>query len=241
MITPGFTVWSLLAILAYTTVFVVILATRRKNSNAAPKKNTLMKLPLETRLEIYRYLLIAPGIIKEPGVLIWNTNHFSVDLRATPDIDATILRTCRQIYTEALPVLYSENMFQFFKMPYLKMFRTQGLDTTSSIGSALGNKSLGIPRFGLRANPQGRLTFIKNVSFAFSSAEIKGLSAEEARARILKEWRPFVENQSDPPHEIHFPALELLCLDFRNLKVKDGRGISDLSSQNSGLLRDFDG
>jgi len=42
-------------------------------------------------------------------------------------VDTTVLRTCRQIYFEALPILYEENYFVFFSPQALDMFRDKGL------------------------------------------------------------------------------------------------------------------
>lgn len=48
----------------------------------------------------------------------------------------TILGTCRRIYQEALPVLYSENEFFFNDIDHLRNFQTAGLATTH--GKLLG-------------------------------------------------------------------------------------------------------
>lgn len=42
-------------------------------------------------------------------------------------IDTTVLRTCRQIYIEALPMLYGDNNFVFFSASALDLFRDKGL------------------------------------------------------------------------------------------------------------------
>jgi len=42
-------------------------------------------------------------------------------------IDTTVLRTCRQVYMEALPMLYGENNFVFFSPSALDLFRNKGL------------------------------------------------------------------------------------------------------------------
>ena len=44
-----------------------------------------------------------------------------------PDIDAALLRTCRMIYSEALPMLYGLNTFQFSSGSSLRHFQNQGL------------------------------------------------------------------------------------------------------------------
>lgn len=43
-------------------------------------------------------------------------------LQPVKDIDSTILRVCRSIYDEALPVLYGHNTFEFAKPRKLRDF-----------------------------------------------------------------------------------------------------------------------
>ena len=54
-------------------------------------------------------------------------------------IDAALMRTCRRVYAETLPVLYGENIFQFKSVELLKKFRNTGLVQTQ------GN--LAMPRY----------------------------------------------------------------------------------------------
>lgn len=44
------------------------------------------------------------------------------------DIDSTILRACRTIYAEALPILYGRNTFEFAKPRKLRDFSHGYLD-----------------------------------------------------------------------------------------------------------------
>jgi hypothetical protein len=104
----------------------------------------LTKLPLELRQKIYRYalgdhlihILLTPGRITHirctsptppdlertccPSVL----NHVTTQLTLIPpsEITALLLRTCRQIYTEALPLLYSTNAFDFDDLSTFNIF-----------------------------------------------------------------------------------------------------------------------
>ena len=55
--------------------------------------------------------------------LVCRSDHF----RPTPGIDATILRTCRGVHDEALPILYQENQFLFSQVKSLRAFRTHNL------------------------------------------------------------------------------------------------------------------
>ena len=53
--------------------------------------------------------------------------QFGVESIAHVDLDAAILQTCRQIYQEALPILYCENTFVFWGPKDLEAFRVKGL------------------------------------------------------------------------------------------------------------------
>jgi hypothetical protein len=64
-----------------------------------------MDLPRELRDQIYREMLARPGPIEiqQP--------KFHLAVRAVPSLSVAILRTTRQIYEEALRIMYSENYF----------------------------------------------------------------------------------------------------------------------------------
>jgi hypothetical protein len=60
----------------------------------------LLSLPPEVRHRIYKYTLVYPERVIPYEQKKW-----------TKIITPSILRTCRQIYREACPILYSENVF----------------------------------------------------------------------------------------------------------------------------------
>ncbi len=68
------------------------------------QQSRLLSLPTGICLEIYRYLLIQTLPIRPQGLYI-----FRHELE--PYLEHNLLRTCRQIYDEALPLLYGENVF----------------------------------------------------------------------------------------------------------------------------------
>ena len=95
---------------------------------------TFLSLPLEIRNMIYRELLVSATAIKKPHKLVWNKKSIMVNsLHPVKDIDSAILRVCRTIYDEALPVLYGKNTFEFCKPRKLRDFSHGILDgrTTS--------------------------------------------------------------------------------------------------------------
>ncbi len=44
------------------------------------------------------------------------------------DVSATLLRTCRMVYNEALPILYGRNVFIFSSPAAIDNFRDSGID-----------------------------------------------------------------------------------------------------------------
>jgi len=48
--------------------------------------------------------------------------------RSRRGLDATVLRTCRRVYHEALPILYGENWFSFDNVAAIKTFSVRGLE-----------------------------------------------------------------------------------------------------------------
>ena len=67
-----------------------------------------MKLPIELRLEVYRELLRSDDEFEVDRMKsIWSINH----------LHSNILQTCRQVYDEAVEVLYGENIFSLYYDP----------------------------------------------------------------------------------------------------------------------------
>lgn len=71
----------------------------------------LDKIPPEIRNKIYRYLLLNPllGTYEALGDPIYPADPHACGVQY--ELFPAILRTCRQISTEALVVLYGENTF----------------------------------------------------------------------------------------------------------------------------------
>lgn len=91
----------------------------------------LAKLPVELRRQIYGELLKSPRSIRG-GELVEEKAMTIVirDIRQPHQIlaiDARILRTCREVYEEALPILYQFNHIGFQDVRSLRAFRAGGL------------------------------------------------------------------------------------------------------------------
>lgn len=112
-----------------------LLYTRQHESSAEPTQRTIPSfleiLPAELRQQIYRELLHSPRSIhggelveeKATALVVPDT----VQAYQILAIDATILRTCRKVYQEALPILYQVNQFGFRDVRSLWAFRSGGL------------------------------------------------------------------------------------------------------------------
>ena len=88
-------------------------------------------LPAEIRRHIYRELLCTPRTIRG-GDLVEEKRTMLVIIEPRQPhqdigIDSTLLRTCRKIYGEALPILYEENEFGFCDVNAIRAFRTGDL------------------------------------------------------------------------------------------------------------------
>ncbi len=88
-------------------------------------------LPVELRQQIYRELLESPRSIRGGDLVEEKAAALVVsDIRHAHQIlaiDSTILRTCRKVYEEALPILYKVNHFGFRDVRSLRAFRSRGL------------------------------------------------------------------------------------------------------------------
>lgn len=67
------------------------------------------------------------------------TEMLTSKLPTGPGMDATFLRCCRRIYEEALPVLYGQNVFEFYEKDELREFRSSQIGPmTREIGPMQG-------------------------------------------------------------------------------------------------------
>ncbi|KAL8654320.1 MAG: hypothetical protein Q9226_003482 [Calogaya cf. arnoldii] len=195
---------------------------------------TLTKIPLEIRLQIYKYLLTIPAAITKPGSLVKRPIYIGVDKRRATGLDARILRVSRQIYIEALPILYSENVFAFRNSDCLKEFQSKGLAPayTTYLGRITRNPIfIDSTYFGLKNNPDGRLTIIRHVEIHFKEGENNHILESEnshmmldwRRDSIVRKWRAFFHPYSSR-HDVRLPALSDLTLDFTGMDLGSTEG-----------------
>ena len=65
---------------------------------------------------------MSPAVIELVRKKIYSDDSDSLEF-----MDATILRICRRIYQEALPMLYGDNLFIFYTPTELNLFKTHGI------------------------------------------------------------------------------------------------------------------
>jgi len=86
------------------------------------------KLQGELRNNVYELLLVSDENITPAQRLLGSSKTLQRAYDSGPGraagLDATLLRTCRAIHYEALPILYEENTFEFNKV--MSMWRIEG-------------------------------------------------------------------------------------------------------------------
>ncbi|KAL8770595.1 MAG: hypothetical protein Q9209_003663 [Squamulea sp. 1 TL-2023] len=183
-------------------------------------QRTLQKtLPSEIRQMIYRELLVTSTPIRKPHKLVCNKRSIMLDsLQPLKDIDGSILRVCRSIYSEALPVLYGKNTFEFCKPRKLRDFSHAGLDRSHTRKHApshmvrnRGNDVKGtntdpilfLAEFGFRDAQAGRFTLIRSIILRLGHDrkpyvwQRPGGQPAPDRKRIWSHWYQYFFNDCD--------------------------------------------
>lgn len=95
-------------------------------------------IPVEIRHIIYRHLLVTLDTIERAHKHLGSKDTALIDnYQPIPHIDAAVLRTCRLVYSEALPILYGQNTFGFSSANAIRSFQSKSL-----IGYPLGKSFL---------------------------------------------------------------------------------------------------
>jgi len=209
----------------------------------------LTVLPPELRRLIYLYLLTTSKPI-HGGELLEDARTTIIIPATTPPIlnlgiSATFLRTCRAIYTEALPILYQENKFAFSKVSLLHVFRIKGLTMSRTPQDSPYQKSKSMLRyldsisthdFAFNPEPQGRLGWLRTVSLRFRHsgrpASLRGMRSPPGDETdwlggYPDPWTEFLneERYADILGYVSFPALKKLVLDFSDWELKPSEGL----------------
>ncbi|KAL8907332.1 MAG: hypothetical protein Q9171_005905 [Xanthocarpia ochracea] len=180
-------------------------------------------LPLEIRHMIYHELLVSATPIRKPHKLVCNKRSIMLDsLQPVKDIDGSVLRVCRMIYSEALPVLYGKNTFEFCKPRKLRDFSHAGLDRSQT-------------KFGFRDAQAGRFTLIRSIILRLGHDrkpyvwQRPGGQPAPDRKRIWSHWYQYFFNDCDLPSTFEwaifpsstneFPVLDRVVLDFTDWQL----------------------
>jgi hypothetical protein len=101
------------------------------NNAKGNNKATFLTLPVEIRLRIYDLLLVSRfNRMQNPSWAVGNTDQKLVLLNMIQapqyrTMEPGILRTCKQIYHEANPILYSQNVFAISEPEQMFQFIVQ--------------------------------------------------------------------------------------------------------------------
>ncbi|KAL8804587.1 MAG: hypothetical protein Q9223_005983 [Gallowayella weberi] len=192
-------------------------------------------LPLEIKRMIYKDLLTSAKPIQKPHKLVCNKRSIMLDsIQPVKDIDSSILRVCRAIYLEALPILYGQNTFEFSKPRKLRDFSHAGLDrshTSTDYAPYLAE-------FGFRDAQAGRFTLIRSIILRLGHDrkpyvwQRPGNHVQAPdRKRIWSHWYQYFFNDCDPRSQFdwgmfpsasnEFPALDRLVLDFTDWQLAE--------------------
>lgn len=184
-------------------------------------------VPVEIRHMIFHHILTTPEPIEKPHKHLGSKETALLDnYKPIPQVDSAILRTCRLIYSEALPILYGQNTFEFSSANAIRSFQSRSL--------------IGYPlvAFNLKLAPMGRLTLLRSVIINLnaeyrwtSPIGINGGRGTPNRDHIWRDWSTTLFSESDDlcpwggRNGLGFPALEKLTLDFSEWQLTDSEGL----------------
>ena len=168
---------------------------------------------------IYRHLLVSAEPIVGAEKLIGDQTAVLLrNYHPIPDIDATILRTCRAVYEEGVNILYRWNKFHFSDSRAIKIFKETHLLSRSCLPPQI--------------KYYGRLALLRSVSLKIAhpnGADMMNLNVR--RAFIWGTWLTeffSVEgrlNRYSSAYQVGFPALEKLRLDFTDWQLAADEGL----------------
>lgn len=133
---------------------------------------------------IYRQLLTITDPIEKAHKHLGSKDTALLDnYNPIPHIDAAILRTCRLVYSEALPILYGQNIFEFSSANSIRSFQSKSLigyplgrldelefrspaleSRLQDLRCRLRHRHADFPQaFNFKLAPMGRLTLLRSV------------------------------------------------------------------------------
>ena len=163
-----------------------------------PAHGNLGKLPVEIRLLIFKILLVSPVVICDAHKLVGNKEVMEINCPRVKGLEPAILRTCRAINNEALPVLYGYNRFYF--------------DSPTALTDFAHHERTRL--FGPENTPYGRLTRVQHIILRLKS-EFEFQRAD--RNALWLSWKFVLE--PTPASMVEFPSLLDLTLDFSDWQL----------------------
>lgn len=162
-------------------------------------------LPLELRIQIYQHLLVKPldQYIPEPHLRLCTQKIMVVHYPGLDNLDSTILRTCKDIYHEAPPMLYFDNLFHFERPDDIERFGHYGLASPPFPSLSFA---------GLPAGPYGRLALIRELEMDI--CPIASPQDVVDREQIWSDLGGFFNHPDHSRPYLDFPALTDLFLGF---------------------------
>lgn len=180
-----------------------------------------LEIPYDIRITIYRLLLVSSHPIHNAHKLMGPKKSVLVSkCPQITDIDSAILRTCRSVYEESLPVLYRMNRFSFYDLVSIWEFGHHEIPRMRPLMSA--DKAL----FNFKPALYGRLTMLRSVNMRLGSGYSSWIGDRE---RLWESWHEFFDLKRNDgsngfiPHPAAFPALESLFLDFTDWALDGGK------------------
>lgn len=204
-------------------------------------------IPIEIRTMIWCYLLTIPEPIEKAHKHLGSKDTALLDnYSPIPHIDSAVLSTCRVIYSEALPILYGQNTFEFSSANAIRSFQNKSLvgyplgmsiifrESGNWIPDSLNANSL--TAFNLKLAPMGRLTMLRSIILTLNAEYrwhnpigVNGVRAAPNRDHIWRDWSTTLFSESDDlcpwGGRSGFPALERLTIDFSEWQLAESEGL----------------
>lgn len=189
-----------------------------------PSAITFLKLPVELRLRIYDYALVSRSDrAKNLSPVKWDKKKvifYDTKDQTKRTVYPALLRSCKIIYNEASPVLYSKNTFYVDNPKTMIMFlqqigpfntmRLSKLDIWVAWGmhgpwielfALLSKRATGLRKITIawggcwRSAPEGIRGLGDDLNFVRALSKIRGLDILEVSGYYAKAWPAFLEER----------------------------------------------
>ena len=158
-----------------------------------------LELPTEILDAFFIELLVKPETIFQAHKLLGTEQVMESQCSRIKGLEPAILRTCRSIYLQALPILYGHNAFRFDSGDSLTEFAHKGLNG----------------KFFFQNARYGRLTMIRYVAIQLGNA---GRHRIRDRNTLWRHWDSTL-TPDDYRDTVGFPSLLRIGLDFSDWEL----------------------